>query len=331
MIFLTGASGLIGSFIARKLTEQGLSVRALRRNNTDLSLLSDISDKIEWIEGDILDISLMKDAVKGAEWVIHSAAVISYDRTERQLMYKINTEGTANVVNASLASGVPNFCMISSVAAIGKDPASERVHEDLMYNTAFRTTTTHYGMTKHLAEMEVYRGFQEGLQGFLVNPSVVLGPGDWNRGSTRLFKYVFDKNLFYSLGKVNHIDVRDVAEIVFQLMKKGEKISEKRFILNCGQVSYRQLFNHIAECFSVRKPLFKAGNFLSEIAWRVESAKSLVTGKEPVVTRESARLAKSRFYYDNTKICTLLDYRFIPLHETLSWTCNVLKERYKLN
>lgn len=329
MIFLTGASGLVGSFIARRLLDNGIAIKALRRGCTDLALLKDVANKIEWIEGDILDISLLREAVKGVDWVIHSAAIISYGTAQRNLMYKVNAEGTANLVNACLMNSVPNFCMISSVAAVGKEQGSDIVHEDISFSPSSKTT--HYGMSKYLAEMEVFRGFEEGLRGFLVNPSVVLGPGDWNRGSTRLFKYIYDQNLFYSVGKVNHIDVRDVSDIVYQLMNRVEDISGKRFILNCGQVSYRQLFNHIAECFSVRKPLFKAGNFLSEIAWRVESAKSLVTGKEPVVTRESARLAKSRFYYDNTKISTLLDYRFIPLHETLSWTCNVLKERYKLN
>lgn len=124
MIFITGCNGLIGSFIARKLLSKGENILALRRINSDMSLLKDIEKSIEWVEGDISDTVILNKAMEQCDTVIHTAAIISFSPSKRDLMYQVNVEGTANVVNAALKNKIQKFCYISSIAAIGRKKMS---------------------------------------------------------------------------------------------------------------------------------------------------------------------------------------------------------------
>ncbi|MBX9851279.1 MAG: NAD-dependent epimerase/dehydratase family protein [Cytophagaceae bacterium] len=324
MIFITGCNGLIGSFVARKLLSQNHHVKALRRGISNLDLVKDISDKIEWVEGDITDITLLEKYMKGADIVIHSAALVSYLPSEKELMLKINTEGTANVVNAALKNNISLFVHISSIAALGRKKNKEIIDENTFWGNS--NHNTNYAISKYLSEIEVWRGFEEGLRGFIVNPSVVFGPGNWESGSTRIFKYAWDENLFYSGGEMNFIDVRDVSEIICQLLKE-EKAIGQRFILNAHRMPYKDLFSEIAECLGKKKPRYKAGRIISETGWRLAALKSLVTGKDPLITRETARLSGNSFQYDHSKIRNLLNYKFMDPQDTITWVCDELKRR----
>lgn len=328
MIFISGSSGLIGSFIAKKFLQEGFQVKAIKRSNTDLSLLGNYADKIEWQEGDITDPTFLTEAMNGIETVIHSAAIVSYSPKDRDQIYKINVEGTANMINAAIANGVKNFCHISSVSALGKNIKKPLVTEaDPFLESAYNSN---YGKSKFLAELEVFRGMEEGLNVFMVNPSVVLGPGAWNKGSSSIFKYVFDQKPFYTRGKLNYIDVRDVADIVFQLNQSQKDINGQKFILNAGTVSYRDLFQMVADLFNVRAPHIEAKPFMAELAWRVEYLKSLVSSHKPMITKETVKLSKSQFSYENRKITELLDYKFRNLDQTLNWTCQEFVKKYNL-
>lgn len=326
MIFITGCNGLIGSFVARKLLDEGFSVRALKRANSDLSLLGEYASHIEWVEGDILDVSVLEQALKGVTTVVHSAAVVSYAPSQFDTIYKVNVEGTANMVNAAINNRVKNFCMISSVAAFGKNPKIAVVNEETNYSES--VFNSNYGKSKYLAEQEVYRGKEEGLNVFMVNPTVVLGPGEWQRGSSAIFKYVKDGKKFFPTGLVNYIDVRDVAQVVYRLVANPEGINGEKFILNAGKVTYRELFGAIAEQFKVRKPSIEAGPFLSGLAWRIEYLKSIFTSKDPIITKESVSLSNNRFFYENQKVRSFLNIEFRPLEETVAWTCRELEKKY---
>lgn len=181
---------------------------------------------------------------------------------------------------------------------------------------------THYAKSKHLAEIEVWRGIEEGLPAFIVNPSVVLGPGDWNNGSTKLFKYIHNKNKFYTNGFISYVDVEDVAKIILELLNKN--IVGERFILNAGHVTYKELFKSIARSFNLNAPSIEVGKFLSEIAWRIERLRSLFSRSEPIITKETVKLAKYSFQYENKKIVNLLNYKFLNLDETTKKTCDKL-------
>jgi dihydroflavonol-4-reductase len=324
MIFITGCNGLVGSFIARKLLSKGEKIIALKRKSSDLSLVKDIEASIEWLEGDIFDTQILNKAMEQCDTVIHAAAVISFSPSGREQMYKVNVEGTANVVNAALNNNIKKFCFISSIAALGRKKNELTINENALWEDS--EMNTHYAKSKYLSEVEVWRGIEEGLPAFIVNPSVVLGPGNWENGSTKIFNYIFRKNKFFTNGFINYVDVEDVATIVTDLLNRN--VSGERYILNAGKVTYEELFNSIARFFNVKPPGFRVGKILSEIAWRVERIRSLFSGSEPILTKETVKLSGFSFEYQNKKIKELVGFEFTPLEATTSKTCSELMKRY---
>lgn len=326
MIFITGCNGLVGSFIARRLLQDGQAIRALKRQHSDLRYLEDIKNHIEWIEGDILDTSLLNEAMQGCDKVVHSAAIVSFDAKTKDNMYKVNVEGTTNIVNLCLDLGVEKLTFISSVAALGRKKNSEVIDETNQWEAS--KFNTHYAQTKHLSEMEVWRGHAEGLQTVIVNPSLVLGPSPWNRSSTQLFKYVWDQRKFYATGSLNYIDVRDLAEIVFQLL--ASNINGDRFVVNAGNVLYKELFDKIASIFKRRAPHLKVTPMIAAIAWRLAFLQSVITRKPPFITRETAYMSQKHFYYKSDKLKEKLNFEFRTLDESIQWTCQELIKFNKL-
>jgi dihydroflavonol-4-reductase len=327
MIFLTGANGLIGSFIARTLLNHNYTIRALRRKTSDMSLVTDIYDKIEWIEGDIMDVQLLDKHLKDSDIVIHSAARISYSKKYEEEMFRTNVQGTANIVNAALNNNIKRFCHISSVAALGRKKNKDFIDEGSVWEDSSNNTL--YAESKYLSELEVWRGIEEGLNAFIVNPSIVMGPGDWNKGSSKIFKYIFDEKRFYPAGEMNLIDVRDVAEIVFRLL--GSDTKGERFILNANKNTYKDIFNLVALRFNKKAPDFKANRLITEIAWRSEALISFLTGKEALLTRETVKISSQSYSYNNEKIKMALNYKFININESIEWICEELLKRYNAN
>jgi dihydroflavonol-4-reductase len=327
MIFLTGANGLVGNYLARKLLSHNYSIRALRRKNSDLSLIADIYDKIEWIEGDVMDAPLLDKCTKDADIIIHSAALIAFSKKYETEMFRTNVEGTANIVNAALKNNVKRFCHVSSVAALGRKKNSASIDEEAVWEESGNNTL--YAQSKYLAELEVWRGVEEGLSAFIVNPSVIIGPGDWNKGSSGIFKYVFDEKMFYPQGEMNFIDVRDVAEIIFRLLNSD--IKGERFILNANKMSYKDIFNVMADRFNKKRPGFEANAFMAQIAWRLAAIASFFTGKDPVLTKETVKVSGQTYTYDNDKIKLSLNYKFKDANDSINWVCDELIGRYRVD
>ncbi|HSZ24335.1 MAG TPA: SDR family NAD(P)-dependent oxidoreductase [Cytophagaceae bacterium] len=324
MIFITGCNGLVGSFIARKLIHQGEKIVALKRKNSDLSLIKDIESFIEWFEGDIADTEMVNEAMKQCDTVIHAAAIISFAPRNRDKMYQVNVEGTANIVNASLHNNIKRFCYISSIAALGRKKGEFTINENALWEDS--EMNTHYAKSKYLGELEVWRGIEEGLPAFIVNPSVILGPGNWHNGSTKIFNYVFKKNKFYTNGCINYVDVSDVASIIVELLNKN--IFGERYILNAGRVSYKELFSTIASSFKIKEPNLEVKKNLAEFFWRIERIRTLFSNSEPILTKETVKLSGFSFEYQNEKIRELLGYEFSSLQSTSDRTCKELVAKY---
>jgi dihydroflavonol-4-reductase len=318
MIFITGCNGLVGSNIARSLLTQGEKIVALKRKNSDLSLVYDIVNSIEWIEGDLFDTALLNKVMSTCHTIIHAAAVISFAPRMRSEMYRVNVEGTANVVNAALLNPtIKKFCYISSIASLGRKKNEPIITEDSLWEES--EMNTHYARSKYLAELEVWRGIEEGLPAFIVNPSVILGAGNWNNGSTKIFQYVYQENKFYTDGFISYVDVDDVTQLVLALLKKN--MVGERYILNAGRVSYQELFATIASHFQKKPPSIKIHRVLAEIIWRIASVKAIFSKDEPILTKETVRLSKLTFEYKNDKISTELNFIFKPLTQTIEHTC----------
>lgn len=323
MHLVTGATGLIGSYICRAMLEAGYSVRAIKRPESNTKLLSDIQDHIEWVEGDVLDISSLRRTMKEVEGVVHSAAFVSYDSRDEAHMQKVNIEGTANVVNAALTEGVSHFLHVSSVAAVGKKSSAQQVDETYTITTG--EDLTGYARSKWLAELEVWRGIAEGLPAAIINPSLVLGPGDPDRSSTQIFKYIQEERRFYTDGVVNYVDVRDVAEVAKRII--DQKLVNERYIVSAGNATYKQLFDAIAQAMDKRAPGIKVSVPLIRWMSRIDSIRTTFTGQKPLISDELVQVAKNRHTYNSQKIKKAVGLEFRTLEETIRWCSEELAKK----
>jgi nucleoside-diphosphate-sugar epimerase len=318
-ILITGGTGFLGAYIIKALVEAGHRVRAIRRTvKVPFFIPEKILQQVEWMEGDVLDIVSLEEAMQGIDGVIHSAALVSFRQSDRAAMNSINIEGTANVVNAALEAGIKRFVHISSVAALGRTRKAEKVTEDRKWEDS--ASNTHYAISKYHAEVEVWRGFAEGLEGVILNPSTILGYGDWHSSSCAIFKNAYKEFPWYTEGVNGFVGVEDVAAAAVQLLSSG--ITEKRFIVNADNWSFRQLFTAMAEGFEKRPPHRKATPFLGEIAWRLEGLKHLFSDGKPLLTKESARVAHSKTEFDNSAVLQALPgFSFMPLQTVIQNSC----------
>ena len=322
-VFVTGATGLLGSFICRQLIRGGYAVRALRRSTSRLDAVTDIKDQMTWVEGDILDTTWLTEQLREVTSVVHCAALVSYDSRDASRMHKVNVEGTANLVNMSLEAEVDYFLHVSSVATIGHAKDATRVDETHQTNeTEF---TTAYARTKYLAELEVWRGLSEGLSATIVNPSLVLGPGPWNQSSTKIFKYIHDEPRFYVDGTANYVDVRDVATVVARLLET-RPVGE-RFIVSAGSTTYKALFDLIAQSMDKSPPTTQATPGMIRVASLFDGLKARLTGQPRLITDELRRIANNTHTYDSAKVQQAVGITFNPLVNTVRWCCHELTKK----
>ena len=301
--------------------QKGYRIRAIRRTSKlPFFVPAAVFANIEWIDGDILDTGILEQAIDGVDAVIHSAAVVSFTGGDRRQMFKTNIEGTANVVNAALLKNVPKLVHVSSVAALGRTSHGETVTEKKQWEDS--RINTHYAISKYNAEMEVWRGIGEGLTAVIANPSTILGFGDWKNSSCAIFKSVYNEFPWYSNGINGFVSVEDTARAIVLLMEST--ISNERFILNGDNWSFRQTFNTMADAFGKKRPQREATPLLSAIAWRAEKVKTLFSGKASLLTKESARIAQTATYFDNTKINKALPgFTFTPLDICIKNACEL--------
>lgn len=314
MVVVTGASGLLGSIIAKLFAERNIPVKALY-NNTQPTVSA--ANKINWVKCDVTDSPSLVKALEGAQAVVHAAAIVSFAQKQKQKMLAVNVEGTANVVNACLTNGVKRLIHISSVAAIGKPINTSIVNESTPWQHA--TRPSNYGESKHLAELEVFRGEAEGLSVATINPSIILSASNHHRSSGKIFEYIQNERPFYVDGYLNYVDARDVAEMAWQLFN-NHKVGG-RFIASAGTVSWRDLFEQMAKRLGKKPPSIKVSATVAQIAAAMEWLRSSFTGNEPLITKETAKIARQSIAYSNTRATHELGIRFRSLPETLDWCC----------
>jgi dihydroflavonol-4-reductase len=318
MIAVTGANGLLGSYIIRKLIDENKTFVALKRANSDLSLLSDVATEIKWIDADVTNPVALEEAFENVTHVIHAAATVSFNPRLAKKLFEVNVNGTRNVVNACLAAGVKKLIHVSSVAALGRLKGDTSIDENHKWIDNPLNST--YAESKYLAELEVFRGQEEGLNTVIVNPSVILAAADWNKSSAKIFKYIWDEKKFYAERDINFVDARDVANVVVRFLDVDAP--GERFILNAGTIKLVELFGKVAVRFNKKPPGVKVGQSMLNAIARIESVRSWFTGAEPLITKETARLAGNYFVYSNKKIRKQLNFEFQSIDETLNWCCN---------
>ncbi len=323
MILVTGATGLVGSHLAYKLLLQGNDIKAVKRQSSDVQNTlkvfkyysknaSQLFNKITWVDADLMDVIEVQDLMQNVDEVYHCAAMVSFAPKDKKTLLKYNPEITANLVNASLRKGVKKFGMVSSVAVFDKPEKGFTTESNYWKNNPYSSA---YGLSKYLSEMEVWRGKEEGLNVVIVNPSLILGPGNWNASSSVLFKTAHKGMPFYALGTNGFVDVRDVVNILLQLME--ENIFGERFILNSENLPFKQFFTDLATAVGGKPPTIKAPKYLSEIIWRAEWLRSILFGSQPVLTRETVHTAMRTTQFSNQKIIDKLGFCFIPVRKSI--------------
>ncbi len=323
MILVTGGTGLVGSHLLYDLVKKGERVRALRRKKSNVEEVKkifsyysknayELFSKIEWAEGDLLDVFSLEEAMRDVTHVYHCGAIVSMNPKHGKKMIHNNVTGTANMVNVALATKIQKFCYVSSVAALGIENEKE-ITEETNWNQ--KTHFSAYAISKYLSENEVWRASQEGLNMVIVNPTIVIGPGNWRRSSGIIFKAANKGLPWYSTGGMAYVDVRDVVKSMTALMKS--EIKNERFIVSSENMSFRNFTGIVHE--SLRKPLpnKKAGKFILEFVWRVDKLRSVLTGSAHIFTKEIARYAVMNLSYSNSKIKNALGIDFIPISESV--------------
>ena len=324
MVLVTGGSGLLGRELISQLLSSGKRVRALY-NKTPLAEFN--SNALEQIPCNILDVVGLEESMEGIDQVYHCAAIVSFNPRHRKEMFTINIEGTANIVNAAIDGKIKKLLQVSSVAALGRIREHEQINETM--NWTEETSNSKYGQSKYLAELEVWRGIGEGLEAVIVNPVVILGPGDWEGGSSQIFKSAYDEFPWYAEGITGFVDVRDVAKAMIELMESN--ICSERFILSAENRSYRDVFNLMAKAFNKKTPNKKVTPLLSQIVWRLEAIKSRFTGKDPLITKETAGTALAKVHFDNSKLKKFLPgFNYRPVEETILHTCQAFQQKLNI-
>jgi nucleoside-diphosphate-sugar epimerase len=328
MVLVTGGTGLVGAHLLLHLLENGENVRAIYRNQNNIQKTksffelyqkADLFEKIEWLEADILDVPSLEIAFINIEYVYHCAAFISLDPKDEDLLRKTNIEGTANMVNFSIAKGIKKFCFVSSIAALGDLAAHETI---ITEETEWNPEKPHsdYAISKYGAEMEVWRGLQEGLDVIIVNPGVILGPipktKSCEQGSAEFYVRVANGLSFYTLGSTGFITVNDVVRITLELMKSD--IKNERFTLIADNVVFRDIFNTIADVLKVKRPFIHAKPFLVNFAWIADSILSTLFFKKRSITKATAKASYSKSLYSNEKIKSALGTVFQDVHQYIN-------------
>jgi dihydroflavonol-4-reductase len=319
MILVTGGTGLVGAHLLLHLVEQGENVRAMYRTTTSIEKTKNLFtlyqklhlfETIEWIEADILDIPSLEIAFQNIKFVYHCAALISFDPKDEDVIRKTNIEGTANIINFCLAYNIKKMLFVSSIAALGDPTSAETIISE---TTEWNPEKPHsdYAISKYGAEMEVWRGQQEGLNVLIVNPGIIVGPGFPEQGSGTLFSAVAKGLSFYTLGTTGFIAVTDVVEASVQLMNSD--IKNERFTLIENNYSFQEILNCIADNMQMKRPQWHATPFLMNVFWRMDWLLSTFFFQKRKLSRASAKASKSKNKYTNSKIKSALNTDFKPV------------------
>lgn len=331
VVALTGATGFVGSHLLCQLVSEGFRIKAVYRSEQAKNALQPIFDfyslniheieqQVTWCQGDISDKIFTDSLVSGADYVCHCAAAVSFDRRDLSRLYQTNVAGTENIVNACLAQQIRKLIHISSIATLGQPEEGCQIDESCHLTTLKNRSV--YSTTKYLAEMAVWRGYEEGLPMAIVNPSVILGPGLPQSGTPRLFEMIHKGFPFYIYGTNGFVDVRDVAKAIIWLLYAN--ISGERFVLNADNVTYKRLFTLMAEGFGLRAPRYLLPVWLLRVGVAASMLAGFVSRRSPAVNNGIVEAAKGTYFYSSEKWKRFSGSGFVPLEKTITETCQFL-------
>lgn len=317
MILVTGGTGQIGSRLLLNLTKnKAYKVRAIYRNTQSLEKIRQLFvkhsdsgaaqfDTIEWIQADLSNIPALEKAFEGVTFVFHCAGLISFQPQDFDKLIEVNVQGTANIVNLSIDFGVKKLCYVSSVATLSTLPHTP-IDEENDWNN--EDNNTDYAISKHGAEMEVWRGSQEGLPVVIVNPSVVLGGDFADRGSGLFYKKVADGLRYYPAGATGFVGVDDVVRAMVQL--QFSEVVGERFVLNAENLTYKAVLERIAKQLGVKAPTKCVSHQMLRFLARLDGVLSFLHLKKRTLTLASADALGTITTYNGEKIKKYIDFNY---------------------
>ena len=324
MILVTGGTGLVGAHLLYKLTLEHKKVRAIYRSKSKIENTKNVFscytknyknlfNTIEWIKADLVDVPALSKAFSNITKVYHCAALVSFEPHKFEMLRKVNIEGTANIVNLCISKSIKKLCYVSSIATLGNTINNKPITENTTWNPEDDNSV--YAIAKYGAEMEVWRGTQEGLDAVIINPGVILGAGIWNYSSGNLFTKASNGFKYYTSGTIGLISIDDVIAIMISLM--NSTIKNERFILVAENWTYKNFLIALTEAVNGKSPKKIANHTLLNIAWRLDWLKHKITRRKRVLTKQIVASLTTQTYYDSDKIKTALNYKFKAVNETI--------------
>ncbi len=312
---VTGASGFIGSNLVKALIEKGFQVRALIRRSSNSFNLKNLNIEIRY--GDLLDYKLLENALKGCAFLFHTAAHYSFWDASKDLIYRINVDGTKNILKAAVKTGIKKVVYTSTVGCIGipknKTPGNENTPIDLS------TLSNSYKHSKYLAEKEAIKFFENGLPVVIVNPSTPIGPGDIKPTHSRkiIVDFLNRKIPAYLDTGLNLIDVRDCALGHILALEKGKP--GERYILGNQNLSFHEILLLLEEITGLKSPRFKLPYSFALIAAHInEMISDYITRTLPKIPLGGVKMAKYFMYFDSTRAVKELGLPQSPVKKALA-------------
>jgi len=332
MVLVTGGTGLVGSHLLLHLVQKGFQVRAIHRKSSTCSAVQKVFsyytenstalfDKIEWVVADLNDIPALEMAFEGISKVFHAAAMISFDPNDFDQLMKTNVEGTANMVNLCLQHRIEKLCYVSSIAAIGKTLNKTPITEETEFNPQHADV---YARSKYAAELEVWRGSQEGLAVVIVNPGIIIGPGFWKGGSGTLFTTASKGYRFHPPGGTGCVSVNDVVQMMLALT--ASTIEKERFIAVSENKSFKEIMSDFATALGAKAPSKELKIWQLQVLRFLDAFWYLLSRKKRRITKNGIESVKHRNYFNADKIQQALDFRFEPIAATIAFSCALFKE-----
>lgn len=321
MIFVTGGTGLVGAHLLVELAKKQQPIRALKRKTSNTKTIenffaeqnaSQFYSYINWIDGDLLDVTELPNLLEGIETIYHAAAFVSFDERQEEEIFNTNILGTEALVNEAIDTGIKEFFFISSIASMDDiNPVTKMIDELSPWNNSL--THSSYSISKFRAEMEVWRASQEGVKVIIINPGIIIGTLDTKRASESLFQQNSSKNDYAPSGGTAFVDVRDVVNILFQLIDK--QLFNQKFIVISENKTYKEVFDYVA--INSKRSVKNVSNLTLKIIKNLSIFSRIFGGK--YMTKANYYSLTSVTKYDNSKVVKALDYNFISVKDAVDY------------
>ncbi|HEX3036966.1 MAG TPA: NAD-dependent epimerase/dehydratase family protein [Thermodesulfobacteriota bacterium] len=320
--FVTGGTGFIGGHLIKRLLRDGINVKALARDQIKADNLRKLG--VEPVVGDITERNSIKSTLQGCDILYHLGNISSWWIPDKTQYYKVNVEGTRNIMLEALEQGVKKVIYTSSLATIRKRNGESVTEKDIEHARDFQS---HYGRSKFLAEQEALRIHREsGLPVVILNPGVVIGPGDLKTFGRTLIELLNGelKAIAFEESVAPLVYIDDTVEAHILAAEKGRP--GERYIIVGDNIKIGEIFKLVSKMARVPLPSKRISPFTAKLIAHVLEIKSSITGKPPKFAVDGVREMTAGAAGSNRKAKEELGIRFTPLEEALRKTINWYKE-----